>query len=483
MSCLPVGTLLQIFPWQKARSGKSEVTSTHNNRQTFLPSFERLTLDDLLPEMPSAHFDNQTSLSSLKHLRLDDEEWERASAHDNHQTCRSPSRRLILDDLPPEVILHISTFLDAEATVDLHQANRRLFHTMLPSWAQLAEVNEARYIAKWMNVIDERQDERSLFCDQCRRWRLRSTFSASEIIRSSQEQEATCQRHARFWLCPHESLTYVDFLKLRTREWRSDYRRPRTLTQFECSRSKRTFSHNFGFWTEGDPWHIIIDSEIIVAKVEHRTGPNHTWDTICSTFTQANLDSAMSLIQAPICDHLLLSDRRVRNDFSVDEIDVRDWVWFNRGNDMRIGGILYPQAQRKDRSCPICRSMGGFTKWCFQAWVWPSKSIGQGTATIELHVLLSRSVGSTPPSATQGSPSDVHLRCHGSTDRSRARFRTAWDGEAGRVPLLLPPPPVRFGVNRGEKSRRPGLLGYPRRGGSPDRPLREDSWEDISDGS
>ena len=306
----------------------------------------------LLTRVPGKRFFQRSAHPDTSNMAL---------AHSGSQQSSGPRRRLALDDFPAEIILHISSFLDAEATFALQQTNRRLRHTIQPSTKQLTQVHERRYLTKWMDVT--KHDKRRLFCNQCREPRPRSAISASEIMRANKIHEAECLRHAQIWVCPHHFLSYQDFDKLREPYGNyGSYAFRRADKTNSCKRHwcRYIFEHGFEIWMPQFPFEGSMESRIHIASVRYRRGPNHIWDSIRSTFTRANVDRALSLIQAPICDHLLLSDKRISDDFSANDLDMRDYVWSTR-----MGFLNYKSAQGKERCCLICQAMGVWTMWRF----------------------------------------------------------------------------------------------------------------------
>ena len=301
-------------------------------------------------------------------------------------------------------------------------------------------------------------------------------------MRANKIHEAECLRHAQIWVCPHHSLSYEDFDKLREPYGNyGSYAFRRADKTNSCKRHgcRYIFEHGFEIWMPQFPFEDSMDSRIHIASVRYRCGPNHIWDSIRSTFTRANVDRALSLIQAPICDHLLLSDKRISDDFSANDLDMRDYVWSTR-----MGFLNYKSAQGKERCCLICQAMGVWTMWRFQVWVKPWAT---GNATIEIHVLLSRSVGSfrqrnglsdgrdgffdkiiylfSPSSAeriyAERNLVNKHRRCHGLTEASVTKFRASWDETGSKVPLLFPEVVPNSGTKRPQaKKTQPEKIGH-----------------------
>jgi len=156
-------------------------------------------------------------------------------------------------------------------------------------------------------------------------------------------------------------------------------------------------------------------------------------DTIQRHCTRALVHEVLDNIRAPICDHHLLSDRKV-----LDTYDPTDMDLYNNDRRDRRPEEDVRTPRRSDGSCSLCHAMGAQTGFRFEAIVTDSNSYS-GSATIMIKVVLIRSLGGCLPYSRPRKPRDrvdEHWRCHSTTQRRLTRFRD--DAVPFDVPYVRP---------------------------------------------
>jgi hypothetical protein len=323
-------------------------------------------------------------------------------------------------DFPTEIILHIADLLDEASLLALRHTNRDLFYIISLTPDQFSRASEARYLAKMARLTDGDNKDRLAFCTSCQELRPLTSFALSEVLALERLQEASCLQHTQLWICPHVGYDYKSIMQLPLErkgfgaiDERDGYP--------HCGRPrcKRDFRHRIldsGRW----PFHYYIETTILISIVfHHRGGPGMLRDTIQRCFTGARVQKAVDDIRAPICDHHLLSDERVHQNYDPADIDLEDFAWHSAMVPMEHMRTV----RISDGSCSFCQAAGVQTKFRFRAVAIKCFS-DPAMASILLYAVVIRSLGS----CDQKTPdqSDRHLRFNGLTERRLAKFRDAW---------------------------------------------------------
>lgn len=181
----------------------------------------------------------------------------------------------------------------------------------------------------------------------------------------------------------------------------------------EC---RRNFKHRI--YDGRMPFQYYVRSNLLVAQLVHCGSPSTQRDTIQRHCTRALVQKVLDNIRAPICDHHLLSDRKVLNSYDPSDIDIEEGVPHR---------ILPPPehmrtSRRSDGSCSFCQAMGVQTNFRFHATTYQSLSY-LGEADIRIEVVLTRNLGACLWKSWDRP--NRHWRCHGITQRKLAKFRDA----------------------------------------------------------
>ena len=311
--------------------------------------------------------------------------------------------------LPTEIILKFAEFLDEASLLALRHTNQHFFYIILLTPDRLPEVDYLAELQKLLRrLTDEYDKDRQGFCITCQEHRPLTSFSLSEVMALDRSQQASCIQHNQFWSCPHMSYDYQYMLN-------QDYN---VLDDICCTECRTVFSHST---SQGPrPAGAYLNSTLTVALLEHRGGPSMLRDTIQRHCTRAFVRRLLKNIPAPICDHHLLSDRKVLDTYDPTDIDFY--------NNNRRGSRPREEDRtpgRSDGFCSLCRAMGAQTKFRFEA-ITVDSAVDRGGATIIIEVILNRSLGDRlrySRSQKSRDRMDEHCRCHGTTKRRLTRFR------------------------------------------------------------
>lgn len=308
----------------------------------------------------------------------------------------------------------------------LHHTNRDLFHIIPLTPDQASSACYARYLAEFANLCSK--DHQGL-CTTCQDLQPLASFSISEVMALERQQHARCLRHSQLWMCPHVSYDYNMIMELgRTGRWIKIH----NYTGFPNCGSTRC-SHIFRHEFTPDQTSFLddsIQSTITISEVEHHSGPGMIRDTIRRYFTKARLQTATNMIRAPICDHHLLSDGRVRDTYDPADIDIYDWAWMSVNDALKSPRTV----RQSDGSCSFCHALGGQTRFRFVVTIMKSYSSHSwpGKASIKLEAVVIRSVGPTTFGQEEAhflmarDQGRKYLRCYGITERRLAKFQNAW---------------------------------------------------------
>ena len=327
--------------------------------------------------------------------------------------------------LPTEIILQFAEFLDEASLLALRHTNRDLFYIISLTPDQNSRLPEVYYLAALQRLLRRLTDgydkDRQGFCTTCQEHRPLTSFSLSEAIALDRFQQASCLRHNQFWLCPHVSCDYQYMLNQHYRE----------LDHLACTKCRDVFSHSTCHGSRSSQ--AYLNSSLVVALLDHRGGPSMLRDTIRRHCTRALVHQVLDNIPAPICDHHLLTDRKV-----LDTYDPTDMDLYNIYRHEDRPSDEYMRTPRKsDGFCSLCHAMGAQTKFRFEA-ITVESTLDSSDATILIKMILIRSLGDclrySRPQKSQDRV-DEHCRCHGTTQRRLTRFR---DGAAlFKKPIVL----------------------------------------------
>jgi hypothetical protein len=311
--------------------------------------------------------------------------------------------------LPTEIILQFAELLDEASLLALRHTNRDLFYIISLTPDQNSRLPEVYYLAVLRRLLRRLtygyEKDRQGFCTTCQKYRPLTSFSLSEVMALDRFQQASCVQHNQFWICPHQSRDYQSMLD----EHYGWSARPyctncRTVFNHRITRQGRQISQ------------ACIKSSVFVVRLEHLGDPSMLRDTIQRHCTRALVHEVLNNIPAPICDHHLLSDRKV-----LDTYDPTDMDLYNNN----LAGGPPPEnkraPRRSDGSCSLCHAMGTQTKFRFEATVLDSL-VSPSHATIMIHMVLIRGLaGGLWYSRPRGRVNE-HWRCHGTTERRLTRF-------------------------------------------------------------
>ena len=113
-----------------------------------------------------------------------------------------------------EITLEIAKFLDDQSLVALRHTNHDLFCTIIPTVDQLSRVREARYLVEFVKLTNGANENRLGICTDCHELQPFTAFSISETKALGKLRDASCLRHAQFWMCPHVSYSYEEIIDL-----------------------------------------------------------------------------------------------------------------------------------------------------------------------------------------------------------------------------------------------------------------------------
>jgi hypothetical protein len=310
--------------------------------------------------------------------------------------------------LPTEIILQFAELLDEASLLALRHTNRDLFYIISLTPDQNSRLPEVSYLAALRRLLQRLTDgydkDRQGFCTTCREHRPLTSFSLSEVMALNRFQQASCLQHNQFWWCPHMSCDYQSMVDPYGIGGGHPY----------CTKCRTTIGHHtFG---QGSRFsQAFLKSKVSVALLEHRGGPSMLRDTIQRHCTRALVHEVLDNIPAPICDHHLLSDRKVLDTYDPTDMDLYN---IDRHDD-RPREEYMRTPRRSDGSCSLCHAMGAQTKFRFQAIAIDSSS-DPGHTSILIEVVLIRSFGGCLGYFRRRKSRDrvdEHLRCHGTTQR------------------------------------------------------------------
>ena len=289
-------------------------------------------------------------------------------------------------------------------------------------------VQKAHYLAESVRLTNRYNKHLRGFCVCCQELRPLIWFSVSEMMALERLEDASCLLHAQFWTCPHHSLDYTykesraysDFL--RSHPFGLSY-----CDNFQC-RAVFRHKHIYARWPSLDHY---IKSEIKIFRVVHQGGPCTMRDTIQRHLTKDRLQTAISMIHAPVCDHYLLSDEEVRKNFDPVDLDLEDWIWWSVRLPFETNRII----RGSDNSCSYCQALGVRTEFRFLARALQSYAY-PGMAAIELCAVVLRSFAMETQFGRK--PPEEAWRCHGISKRRLARFRETWTLTSSGVPRVYP---------------------------------------------
>ena len=321
--------------------------------------------------------------------------------------------------LPTEIILQFAELLDEASLLALRHTNRDLFYIISLTPDQNSRLPEVYYLAKLRRLLRRLtygyEKDRQGFCTTCQEYRPLTSFSLSEVMALDSFQQASCLQHNQFWLCPHKSCNYQSMLDMHDCRWGFD--RIDSQSSLACPTNCRTvFRHSIA--SQGSRISLAyLKSSVFVALLEHLGGPSMLRDTIQRHCTRALVHEVLDNIRAPICDHHLLSDRKVLDTYDPTDIDLynNDQHDLPPEENMRV-------PRRSDSFCSLCHAMGTQTKFRFEATVVDSRSY-PGHASIMITVVLIRRLGGGLWYSRPRDRVDEHWRCHGTTRRRLTRFR------------------------------------------------------------
>src|SRR5277367_6432247 len=256
--------------------------------------------------------------------------------------------------LPTEIILQFAELLDDASLLALRHTNRDLFYIILLTPDQTSRLPEVSYLAALLRLLRRLTDgydkDRQGFCTTCQEHRPLTSFSLSEVMALDRFQQASCLQHNQFWLCPHVSCDYQSMLN------RYDYGGGHPY----CTKCRTDIDHYTA--SQGSRFsQAFLNSRVSVALLEHRGGPSMLRDTIQRHCTRALVHKVLDNIRAPICDHHLLSDRKVLDTYDPTDMDLYIYDRHNKPpEEMRT-------PRRSDGSCSLCHAMGAQTKFRFEA--------------------------------------------------------------------------------------------------------------------
>jgi hypothetical protein len=320
--------------------------------------------------------------------------------------------------LPTEIILQFAQLLDEASLLALRHTNRDLFYIVSFTPDQNSYLRESYYLAALERLTNTYDKTRLGFCISCQELRPWTSFSVSEAMALDRFHQASCLRHSKLWICPHVSYDYISMMKLSKESFfeMADWTRHLGCGRTNC---RMIFDHRIHKGRR--PFKHYIKSSISVALLGHYGGPGMLRDTIRRHCTRALVDKVLGNFRVPICDHYLLSDRKVRDTYDPTDIDLTDTnlEQYNRY------GIRCPEerirtARRSDGSCSFCQAMGVKTDFRFDATT-RCGDAGSGKSTINVKVLLTRSLGAYTRKSRDRP--DKHCRCHGATESRLAKFR------------------------------------------------------------
>jgi hypothetical protein len=329
--------------------------------------------------------------------------------------------------LPTEIILQFAELLDEASLLALRHTNRDLFYIISLTPDQNSRLPEVYHLAALRRLLrrlaNEYDKDRQGFCTTCQEHRPLTSFSLSEVMALDRCQQASCLQHNQFWLCPHVNCDYQSMLNLRY-----DGRNNPC-----CTNCRGLFPSHYVESQEPQFSQACFKSYMTVAILEHRGGLSMLRDTIQRHCTRALVHEVLDNIRAPICDHHLMSDRKVLDTYDPTDMDLYNNVRRDRRpeEDVRT-------PRRSDGSCSLCHAMGAQTGFRFEAIVTDSNSYS-GSATILIKVVLIRSLGGCLPYSRPRKPRDrvdEHWRCHSTTQRRLTRFRD--DAVPFDVPYVRP---------------------------------------------
>jgi hypothetical protein len=318
--------------------------------------------------------------------------------------------------LPTEIILQFAELLDEASLLALRHTNRDLFYIISLTPDQNSRLPEVYYLATLRRLLRRLtygyEKDRQGFCTTCQEHRPLTSFSLSEVMALDRFQQASCLQHNQFWLCPHVSCDYQSMMNTHYSGWGFD-----GIDSHPCLTKCRTVFHH-SIASQGPRISLAyLKSSVSVALLEHLGGPSMLRDTLQRHGTRALVHKALDNIRAPICDHHLLSDRKVLDTYDPTDIDLynNDQHDLPPEEDMRV-------PRRSDSFCSLCHAMGTQTKFRFEVTVVDSRS-DPGHAFIMIKVVLIRRLGGGRWYSRLRGRVDEHWRCHGTTQRRLTRFR------------------------------------------------------------
>jgi hypothetical protein len=321
--------------------------------------------------------------------------------------------------LPTEIILQFAELLDEASLLALRHTNRDLFYIISLTPDQNSRLPEVYYLATLRRSLRKLtygyEEDRQGFCTTCQEYRPLTSFSLSEVMALDRFQQASCLQHNQFWLCPHKSCNYQSMLDVRDRGWGFDG--IDCQSSHPCSTNCRTvFRHSIA--RQGPPISLAyLKSSVFVVYLEHLGGPSMLRDTIQRHCTRALVHEVLDNIRAPICDHHLLSDRKVLDTYDPTDIDLYD----NDRHDLRPEeNMRVPR--RSDSFCSLCHAMGTQTKFRFEATIVNTHSNPIHTS-IMITIVLIRHLKNGLWYSRPRDRVDEHWRCHSTTQRKLTRFR------------------------------------------------------------
>jgi hypothetical protein len=328
---------------------------------------------------------------------------------------------------PLEIILYIAAFLDDISLLALHHTNQDLFYTISPTADQFLRAQKVRYLAESVRLTKRNTEKLMGFCTRCQELRPLNSFSISEVMALERLEDASCLLHAQFWICPHRSSGFA---------YKEPYGIFNDIISVGAPHCRNTecnyiFGHSHEFSCNWPFFDDCIVSEIAISRVAHQGGPYTIRDTIQRHLTKDRLQAVINMIHAPVCDHYLLSDEEVRENFDPTDLDLDDQVW-------RSTHVPREEARtirQSDNSCSYCQALGVRTKFRFLART-SHDSTNSGTVLIWLYAIVVRifrqeaRVGYKQP--------EVHWRCYGASERRLDRFRDTWTLISNDVPHFYP---------------------------------------------